>query len=348
MKNTKQGFKLTSPFKLKNGPGDEKKNQNSSTEKKSFDARSEGLIGKATVTKVKEVGARQTVAVQEPKKFVKDKTTPKNLEAYKNMTPAQKKAADDKERAKNKGKKAKIAADNAKITPAPSSEASSGTLDKTEFTPTLTKEVEGTTSDTFTPEETRMQNRENKIDKRMERQTGKQTLRRNKRSMKNSADWDSMTSEERKAAAYELKKGQTKAQKDSGAKSALEKFGKDFQSSTEKARQMGQGQGELNQMEVKQQNERPGEATTTKGAQYLENKNTEFSSKTNNLSKVQKAEKGGETISDKGYESRPEVTVGESRSSDSVKAVGQMKSSALKFVMKGFGSKAGFNFNKKK
>lgn len=370
MNNMKRGFKLTSPFKINEGGGNSQKASDSSSSTKSYPAQSGGYKVTAKETTVKRSATGAEV-----------KSTPKATR-YKKARP--KGWSDAKLAAHNKKKRAEWDAQDKKAEESKASSKSGSEETKMEVTPELTQAKAGTRSDTFTPEETRMQNRENLIDKRNERKSGKQTLRKNKQAMKNSADWDTMTRAEKKAAKYELQHGQTTKQKELG-QSALSRFGKDLQASSDKARQMKYGQGELNQMEVKQQIERKGEAETTRGGQFTRNANTGSTSNTEDYRNAEKDVKGNEKIKADPSENLPEVTPGTSSKSSSEasssttttkakeepkkydysknapflaagnqgplgdpNAVGKMKSSALKFVMKGFGSKAGFNFNKKK
>ena len=370
MKNMKRGFKLTSPLKINEGGGDSQKASNASSSTKSYPAQSGGYKVTAKETTIKRSATGAEV-----------KATPK-AERYRKARP--KGWSDAKLAAHNKKKRAEWDAQDKKAEESKASSKSGSEETKMEVTPELTEAKAGTTSDTFTPEERRMQNRGEKIVMRQERQMGKQALRREKQSIKNSAEYKSMTSAEKKAAKYELKYGQTNEQKASG-KSALDRFGADTKSNAEQARKMKMGQGEQSLAYIKQQKERPGEATTTRNAQYLQGKNTEFSSNTKNYEDVQKEAKGGEKIKADPSENLPSVTPGTSSKSSSEassstttsklkeepkkydysknapflaagnqgptsdpNAVGKMRSSALKFVMKGFGSKAGFNFNKKK
>lgn len=370
MNNMKRGFKLTSPLKINDAGGDSKKASDASSSTKSYPAQSGGYKVTAKETTIKRSATGAEV-----------KATPK-AERYRKARP--KGWSDAKLAAHNKKKRAEWDAQDKKAAESKASSKSGSEETKMEVTPELTEAKSGTRSDTFMPEETRMQNRENIIDKRNERKTGKQTLRKNKQAMKNSAEWDTMTRAEKKAAKYELQHGQTSKQKESG-QSALSRFGKDLQVSSDKARQMKYGQGELNQMEVKQQIERKGEAETTRGNQYLGNKNPQSTTSTEDYRNAEKQTKGGEKIKADPSENLPSVTPGtssksmsESSSSTTTSklkeepnkydysknapflaagnqgptsdpnAAGKMRSSALKFVMKGFGSKAGFNFNKKK
>jgi len=159
------------------------------------------------------------------------------------------------------------------------------TLDKTEG-------KTGTRSSTFHPWEQRQQNRREKIVKRQERQMGRQELRRDWRSMKNSAEWDKMSSAERKAAKYEFKHGKTKDQTNSN----LDRFGKDFSSNVEQSRKRKEGQGELNKAQVRQEVERPGEATTTQMDQNLKGARRGNVGQTNNYEEVTKTEKAGQDV----------------------------------------------------
>ena len=367
MKNTNRGFKLASPLK-QTGPGDSKKASETTTSSKSYPAQSGGYKVTATETKVKKSATGATVGVGGNE--AKLKKGAKNLGA--NYRPSKAETAAANKRLKAAREKDKAAGESTKATAA--SEETT-----TKVSPELTEAKAGTTSDTFTPEERRMQNRGEKIVMRQERQMGKQALRREKQAIKGSAEYKSMTGAERRAAKYELKHGQTNEQKASG-KSTLDRFGPEAKSNAEQARKMKQGQGEQSLSYIKQQKERPGEATTTRNAQYLQGKNTEFSSSTKNYEDVQKAEEGGKKIKAEASDKLPEVTPGtkstsssesssttnkpkeEPKKYDATKsapflaagnqgpenAPSKMKASALKFVMKGFGSKAGFNFNKKK
>lgn len=346
MKNTKKGFKLTSPLKLKDGPGDEKKASESNVSSKSYPAQSGGYKVTATETKVKKSATGANVGVGGNEAALKKGA--KNLGA--NYRPSKAATAAANKKLKEAREKDKAAA---------SSKATSASEETTTtVSPELTEAKAGTTSDTFTSEEKRVQNRGELVTNRFERKTGRQNLNRDLRSIKNSAEWKGMTSAEKKAAEFELKHGQTNKEKESG-KSALDRFGEDTKKNVEQARKMKYGQGEQSKSYLKQEMERPGEATTTRNAQYLQGKNTEFSSNTKNYEDVQKAVEGNKKIKADASEKLPEVTPGSKSISSSESsitqspttdpnAVGKMKASALKFVMKGFGSKAGFNFNKKK
>jgi hypothetical protein len=368
MKNMKRGFKLTSPLKATTGGGGDKNTSaSSSTTTTSNPAQSGGYKVTSTKTTVKksDTGAEVKIA---PK-----------AERYKKPRP--KGWSDAKLAAHNKKKRAEWDAQDKKAEESKASSKSGSEETTTKNTPELTEEKAGTTSDTFTSEERRVQNRGEKVVNRQERQLGKQGLRRDKRAMKSSADWDKMTSAEKKAAKYELKKGQTAEDKASGKKGILEtKFGKEFKENVEQERKMAKGQGEQNKSLTRQEIERPGEATTTRKAQYDQGANPLDRSNTKNYAEVTKAVEGNKKVKVEPGSKLPESVEGTTKTSNSEtksttsapkeepkkydatknapfleagnqgpeNAPSKMKASALKFVMKGFGSKAGFNFNKKK
>lgn len=194
----------------------------------------------------------------------------------------------------NKRKRAEWDAQDKKAVVA-KSEDTSKTSEQSESGKTSTVELEksagspGTRSSTFYPWEQRQQNRREKIVKRQERQMGRQELRRDLRSMKNSAEWDKMSSEERKAAKYEFKHGKTKDQTSSN----LDRFGKDFSSNVEQSRKRKEGQGELNKAQVRQEVERPGEATATQMEQNLKGARRGNIGQTENYADVAKEVKAG-------------------------------------------------------
>ena len=354
MKSTRKGFKLTSPLK-QTGPGDNKKSSEASSSTKSYPAQSGGYKVTATETKVKKSATGATVS--EGGNLAALRSKGKNLGPnYKPSKAETAKANKLEAEAKAKDKAA-----------ASSSKDTSGSEDTTiKTTPELTEKQTGTTSDTFTSEERRVQNRGEKVVNRQERQLGKQGLRRDKRAMKSSADWDKMTSAEKKAAKYELKKGQTSEDKASGKKGILEtKFGKEFKENVEQERKMAKGQGEQNKSLTRQEIEKPGEATTTRKDQYNKGANPIFTSRTKNYEDTQKEVEGGKKIKAEPGSILPEVTPGTKSTSSSEStsnntdgaekkkydfsaegnkipvSIGKMRSSALKFVMKGFGSKLG-------
>lgn len=362
MTNTKRGFKLTSPLKNGSGPGDEKKSStNASTTTTSNPAQSGGYKVTSTKTTVKEAKTGDSV-----------KIVPK-AERYKKARP--KGWSDAKLAAHNKKKRAEWDAQDAKAAESNANSKSEYDKTTTNNTPELTEEKKGTTSDTFTSEEKRVQNRGEQVTNRQERKTGRQNLNRDERAIKNTAEYRGMDSAQRKAVKNEIRHGQTAEQKKSGT-SSLDIFGKDVKANAEQARLMKYGQAEQNKSTIRQEIERPGEATTTRKAQYDKNKNPLFSTNTKNYEDVEKAVEGGKKVKVEPGSKLPEsvegttiTTSAESKettektpkkynfsamadkvptSFKDVKAAGQMRSSALKFIMKGFGSKGGFNFNKKK
>jgi hypothetical protein len=361
MKNTKQGFKLTSPFKLKDGPGDGKKTTEASTSStKSMPAQSGGYAVTSTQTTVKKLGTGEEVKiVPKAERYKKDRSAWKGSDASLLVHNKKKRAGWDEQDKKAGESQAKNKSSYDETT--------------TKNTPELTEGKTGTTSDTFTSEEKRVQNRGEQVTNRQERKTGRQNLNRDLRSMKNSADWDKMTSAEKKAAKYELKKGQTSEDIAAGKKGILEtKFGKEFKANTEQARKMKYGQAEQNKSTIRQEIERPGEATTTRKAQYDQGAGANSRTLTKNYADVQKEVEGNKKIKVAPDSKLPESVEGTTRTSSSESTSGNQdavedkkynflaadnkipdsinkpKPSAFKFVMKGFGSKAGFNFNKKK
>lgn len=372
MKNINRGFKMVSPLKNKVTGGGEDKNSssNSSTTTTSNPAQSGGYKVTSTKTTVKKLNTGAEVKIV-PKAVRYTKERPKGW-------------SDAKLAAHNKKKRAEWDEQDKKAEESQNKAKSSYEETTIKNTPELTDEKKGTTSDTFTSEERRVQNRGEKVVNRQERQLGKQGLRRDKRAMKGSADWDKMTPAEKKAARYELKKGQTKEDVDAGKKGILEtKFGKTFKENVEQERKMARGQGEQNKSLTRQEIERPGEATTTKKAQYDQGANPLFRTNTKNYADVEKAVEGGKKVKVEPNSTLPESTEGkvikansETNSTtnkpkeetekydgtknppfsaaanqgplDDPKAAGKMRSSALKFVMKGFGSKIGYSFGGKK
>jgi hypothetical protein len=365
MKNTKQGFKLTSPFKLKDGPGDGKKTTEASTSStKSMPAQSGGYAVTSTQTTVKKLGTGEEVKiVPKAERYKKDRSAWKGSDASLLVHNKKKRAGWDEQDKKARESQAKNKSSYDETT--------------TKNTPELTEEKKGTTSDTFTSEEKRVQNRGEQVTNRQERKTGRQNLKRDERAIKNTAEYKSMTSAERKAVKNELRHGQTEKEKATG-KSTLDRFGKDVKANAEQARKMKYGQAEQNKSTIRQEIERPGEATTTRKAQYDQGANPLDRSNTENYATVQKAEKGGEKVKVEPGSNLPESVEGTTRTyssetksssgstsgnQDAVEdkkynflaadnkipdSINKPKPSAFKFVMKGFGSKAGFDFNKKK
>ena len=274
-----------SPLKeIKDGGGEE---SNKTVEKKGV--RVGNLAATKTTTTVREVKKSATGA--------KVEATPGMANRYKKARP--KGWSDEKLAAHNKrkraewdaqDKKAMAAAAKPETTGKTEEQAASGTTSKVELD--KAKASPGTRSSTFHPWEQRQQNRREKIVKRQERQMGRQELRRDWRSMKNSAEWDKMSSEERKAAKYEFKHGKTKDQTTSN----LDRFGKDFSANVEQSRKRKEGQGELNKAQVRQEIERPGEATTTQMDQNLKGARRGDVSRTGNYEDVKKEVKEGDPV----------------------------------------------------
>lgn len=284
-----------SPLKQTKG-GEEESNK--TVEKKGV--RVGNLAATKTTTTVREVKKSATGAKVEAKKSASGR----NVKAYKNtynkdLGPNYKpsKAAimkQEKALADAKAKDAAEAKANAGAAPEAmnktAEQSASGTTSKVELD--KAKASPGTRSSTFHPWEQRQQNRREKIVKRQERQMGKQELRRDWRSMKNHAEWGKMTSEERKAAKYEFRHGKTKDQTTSN----LDRFGKDFSSNVEQSRKRKEGQGELNKAQVRQEVERPGEATTTQMDQNLKGARRGDVSRTGNYEDVKKEVKEGDPV----------------------------------------------------
>lgn len=267
-----------SPLKLEDG----EEKGTTSVEKKPV------RVGKYAATKT-------TTSVREVKKSAtgaKVEATPGMAKRYKKARP--KGWSDEKLAAHNKRKRAAWDAQDKKAMAA-KPEATGKVEEQMAAGNKVNVELEkavgspGTRSSTFHPWEQRQQNRREKIVKRQERQMGRQELRRDFRSMKNSAEWGKMKPEERKAAEYEFKHGRTKDQTTSN----LERFGKDFAANVEQSRKRKEGQGELNKAQVRQEIERPGEATTTQMDQNLKGARRGDVSGTANYGDVQKKVEAG-------------------------------------------------------
>lgn len=292
-------FKMVSPLK---NDGDETKNGSSSSESKTIPARSGDVKGtyKTTTERVK----TNEVALNTPKA-----RPMMGNEAWKKYLATE--TSDQKK--KRLAREAKEAAeDKAKM--ALRKQASEITNTKGEFVADKTPKVEGTTSDTFTAEERRIQNRGEKINMRQERQLGRQGLRRDKRFMKQSADWQKMTPEERKAAMNELKHGKAS---DDTTPSQLDRFGKGFKDRVNKEREMKHGQGEMNKALIDQEIKNPGDARATRMEQYTQGKGWINSTETQNKADILKADAGGKEVkvTEEEKKTLPDVARGETKTS---------------------------------
>lgn len=290
MKKTTRFHRGDSPFKmaspLKNSGDNNSEGTSSSTEK----------IARSGDTKVvyrKKVSNKQATAnveVNQPKKYVrqKPKHTKEGDAFYARQSKAKQKELDAKWNREHPPIEVKSG------TPGKTESKKNETNIEEEAVPVKTEKVEGTTSDTFTAEERRIQNRGEKINMRQERQLGRQGLRRDKRFMKQSADWQSMTREEKKAAMNELKHG--KASTDKTPSSLEARFGKEFKDRVNKEREMKHGQGEMNKALIDQEVKNPGDARATRMEQYTQGKGWVNSTETENKADIEKKQAGGKDV----------------------------------------------------
>lgn len=278
-------FKMMSPLKEADGPDDN--NSESSSSSSENIARS-GDTKVILRRKVKKREATSNVEVQGPKQ-----RPMMGNEAYKKYLATETTAQKIKRLAREAKEKAEDDAARQRVKDAKNSNKKAGEDIEEEAVPVKTPKVEGTTSDTFTSEERRIQNRGEKVTMRQERQLGRQTLRRNKRFMKGSAEFKSMTPEERRAAINELKYGKSSSDK---TPSQLDRFGEDFKSRTEQARKMKGGQGEMNNALVDQEVKNPGDARATRMEQYTQGKGWVNSTETQNKADILKADAGGKDV----------------------------------------------------
>jgi hypothetical protein len=368
MKNISKSFKLASPFKVNKDETSNGRSERSSTSK-STTGNVGGYEYDVNIKKVREVNRSATSA--KPDAYVKKAKTegPKMPnEKWKqflaNETPEHK-------------KKRLADAEKEKTSPAPKGNvsASGDSYEDKEIvtgTPRLTERKEGTSSDTFTSQEKRQHLRQIKRDQRGERQEGKQASRRLGREIKSSNTYKGMTGAERKAVKSELKGGRAVDAEGNVADSSLDKrFGEGTSKIAETARRMHKGGGELNRMNVKQQAERAGEAEGSKGSYITHSSNPGSTIKNKDLQEVEKYVKGGDKI--KASPDMKEYTLGENSSkgsstsskesapsdsadkpdpvittaSETEETAKELKSVA-KFMMKGFGAKAGYDFSKNK
>ena len=363
-----RGFKMTSPLKFeKGGPGDKNASEKANTTTTKRPGQYGGIEGTiVSKTTIKEGAKGSTVALEPAKKWEKEKTTARNLEAYKKMTPAQKAIADKKERAKNKVKKANFEKANPAKTTTTASASSRSTEDA--FEPTKEEAKPGDRIDNFTPEERRMQGREGKVAKRQEKEEGAQNTRRTGRYGKQEAKNMGMSGKEARQVKKDIKAGRTNA----NVTKALggEENAKLARSEYEKSK----WQGPVNKAGKKLSLENPDQAAAVKGqgakgqssnAASGASTGTEYTEgsllqgkKEGGDKKITEATKNLEVAkpgkSSASEEKSAEVTTTSGNKYDfsaegnkipesfkDTKTPTKMRSSVLKFVMKGFGSKLG-------
>lgn len=372
MTNTKRGFKLTSPLKNGSGPGDEKKSSSSAasttTSRPGQSGGVEGTIVSKTTIKKNASGAQvQTVAP---------------AQRYKKARP--KGWSDAKLAAHNKKKRAEWDAQDAKAKASKAAASSDSKETEESFVPKMEDAKPGDRIDNFTSEERRMQNREGKVSKRNEKEEGAQNTRRTARFAKQEAKNKGMTGKEARQVKRDIKAGKTNDNVtkalggEENAKLARSEYEKSkwqgpvnkagktlsLENPDQAAAVMGQGAAS------KSSNAYAGNSTGTmyrKGNALVEKKEggpKKITEETKNL-EVAKIGKSSSSTSETKETTTTEKPKEETKKYDPTKsapylaatnqgplnepsAIGKMRSSALKFVMKGFGSKAGFNFNKKK
>lgn len=366
MTNTKRGFKLTSPLKNGSGPGDEKKSSSSdtstTTSRPGQSGGIEGTIVSKTTIKKNASGAQvQTVAP---------------AQRYKKPRP--KGWSDAKLAAHNKKKRAEWDAQDAKAKASKAAASSDSKETDESFVPKTEDAKPGDRIDNFTPEERRMQGREGKISKRQEKEEGAQNTRRTARFAKREAKSQGMSGKDARQVKRDVKSGKTNA----NVTAALggEENAKLARSEYEKSK----WQGPVSKAGKKLSLENPDQAAAVKGQGAAgQSSNAMGGNSTgtmyregNNL--VAKKEGGPKKITEE-TKNLEVAKIGKSSSSTSetkettttptpekkkydfsafankipekftdVKSNEPTKPSAFKFIMKGFGSKAGFNFNKKK
>jgi len=369
MKNMKRGFKLASPLKQTSGPGDEKTSSTSATSTTTSRPGQLGgiegtIVSKSTIKKNASGTQVQTVAP---------------AQRYKKARP--KGWSDAKLAAHNKKKRAEWDAQDAKAKASKASAASDSKETDESFVPKMEDAKPGDRIDNFTSEERRMQTREGKVSKRAEKEEGSQNTRRTGRYGKQEAKNMGMSNKEARQVKKDIKAGRTNA----NVTKALggEENAKLARSEYEKSKWQGpvnkagktlslknpdqaaavKGQGAKGQSSNAYSGVSTG-TTYTKGSLLEEKKEggpKKITEETKNLEvavpskkSVSNAEAKETTTTakpkeeEKKYDYSKNAPFLKAGNQGPLSAPAKMKASALKFVMKGFGSKSGFSFGKKK
>jgi hypothetical protein len=372
MKNIKRGFKLASPLKLENG-GEKNSAANSSTSTTSRPGQSGGIEGtivsKSTI-KRSATGEKVQTGGNLAALRAKGKNLGPNYKPSKAAT-----AAANKREAAARAKDKEAAASKTAATSSESKETDES------FVPKMEEAKKGDRIDNFTSEERRMQGREVKVSKRQEKEEGAQNTRRTAKFAKQEAKSMGMGGKEARQIKRDIKSGKTNA----NVTKALggEENAKLARSEYEKSK----WQGPVSKAGKKLSLENPDQAAAvsaqggkTAGSNAYSGVSTGYEYKKEG--KLDVAKEGGPKKVTEATKNLEEAKIGKSTSSNSASkettatekpkeetkkydysknapflaagnqgpesAPSKMKASALKFIMKGFGSKAGFNFNKKK